>query len=276
MNEFENAEVVKDSKGKQYHIGLTKNDIADKIILVGDPDRAKRIAKMLDKIEVEKSNREYLTFTGKYKGFSISVMATGMGCDNTEIAVIELCQLKFPITIIRCGTCGALQKDIGIGDLVISSGALRLENTSTFFVEESYPAIANYEVVIALLKAANEKKEKYHYGITATASGFYGAQGRHVPGFPIRDEGALDRIVKQGVKNLEMETSTLLTLASLRGFRAGAVCAVFASRPKNEFIKPDKKEKAEMKAVSTTLRAFELIDKIDKQKGRSDHWLPEL
>ena len=276
MSQFMSSESVKDATGKQYHIGLRSEDISDKIILVGDPGRVERISDLFEKKRFSTRNREFVSFTGTYKELEMTVLATGIGCDNTEIAVIELCQLKFPVTIIRCGSCGALQPEIEIADLVISSGALRLENTSTFFVEEGYPAIASHEIVLALLKSAAEKKFPFHFGITATASGFYGAQGRKIPGFPVKDAGLFDRLTKQGIKNFEMESSMLFTLASLRGFRAGTVCAVFASRPKDTFIDPDQKEEAEMKAIRTALDAFVILSRMDEKKGDAPFWLPDL
>lgn len=274
MNEYESSEVVKDKKGTQYHIGLKPEDISDKILLVGDPERVERIKNKFSEIRCIKKNREFNSFTGKYKKIEITVLGTGIGCDNTEIAIIELCQLKFPITVIRCGTCGALQDDINISDLVISTGALRLENTSTFFVEPGYPAIANHEIIIALIKSAQENSYPFHCGITATTSSFYGGQSRHIPGFPLRDEELIIRLKKQGIKNFEMETSTLFTLATLRGFRAGSVCVVFASRQNNKFIKPDEKYVAEDKAIITGLNAFKNIHEIDKQKGKMQYWIP--
>lgn len=276
MSKFESSEIVKDETGKQYHIGLGRDDISDKIVIVGDPERAKRVADYFETVRVSAQNREYVSFTGTYKGFELTVLSTGIGCDNTEIAVVELCQLRFPLTIIRCGSCGALQPDIEIGDLVISSGALRLENTSTFFVEEGYPAIASHEVILALLKSATDEHFPHHFGITATASGFYGAQGRQIPGFPVKNEGLLDGLTKQGIKNFEMESSTLFTLASLRGFRAGTVCVAFASRSRNEFIEPERKHEAESRAIKTSLRAFEILNKMDEQKGDAPYWLPDF
>jgi len=276
MSEYESSEIVKDDKGKQYHIGLKPDEIAQYIMFVGDPARARLVADFFDEIRISKQNREFVCLTGKYKGFDLTVLGTGIGCDNTEIAVIELCQLRYPITIIRCGTCGAIQDDINIGDIVISKGALRLENTSTFFVEESYPAISSHEVNLALIKSAVNHNQKLHFGITATCSGFYGAQSRHIPGFPIKDENLFDRLKKQGIKNYEMETSTLLTLASLRGFRAGTVCVVFASRTKNEFINPDQKTDAEKNAIKITLNAFEIIYNMDKTKGKNEYWIPDI
>ncbi len=276
MDGYESAEIVRDGENRQYHIGLAPADVSDKILLVGDPDRVERVAAYFSNIRVQNRSREFVSMTGTYRGFEITVMSTGIGCDNTEIAVIELCQLKFPITVIRCGTCGALQEDIGLGDVVITSGAVRLENTSTYFVEKGYPALSNHEVVISLLKSASMNNVRHHLGITATCPGFYGAQCRHVPGFPIRDEGLFDRLVRQGVKNFEMETSTLLTLAGLRGFRAGAVCSVFASRQKNVFINPEDKLRAENNSIITALGAFEVLGKIDARKDGAIHWVPDL
>lgn len=265
-----------DETGRQYHIGLRSGDISHRIILVGDPERAKRVSGFFEKVRVSKQNREFVSFTGTYRGFEITVLATGIGCDNTEIAVLELCQLRFPLTMIRCGSCGALQPDIEIGDLVISAGAVRLENVSTFFVEHGYPAIASHEVNLALLKSAACQKFPHHFGITATAPGFYGAQGRHIPGFPVRDEALFDRLARQCIKNFEMESSTLFTLASLRGFRAGTVCAVFASRPENKFVEPAQKAEAELRAIKTALVAFEILNRMDEEKGDAPFWLPDL
>jgi len=276
MNKFDSAENVRDSSGRQYHIGLTKEEVSDKIILVGDPARAKLISEYFDKIRVKRENREFVSYIGEYKGTELTVMSIGIGASCMEIAVIELSQLVFPLTVIRCGTCGALQEDINIGDLVISSAALRLEKTTSYYVEESFPAVADYEVSVALLKSAHDLKMSYHYGLTATAPGFYGAQGRRIEGFPLKDEGLIDRLIKQNIKNLEMECATLLTLSTFRGFRAGAVCAVFASRTKNKFISPDAKKDVETKAVECTLNAFLLLDKMDKQKGENKFWLPEI
>lgn len=276
MGEYKSAERVADSTGRQYHIGLGPGEVGEYVMVVGDPARAERVAGLFDRVRVSRNNREFVSHTGSYRGAEITVMATGIGCDNTEIAVIELCQLRYPLTIIRCGSCGGLQPDMEIGDLVISSGALRLENTSTFFVEEGFPAIASHEVALALLKAAADGGFPHHLGITATASGFYGAQGRHIPGFPVRDESLMDRLTAQGVQNFEIETSTLLTLAALRGFRAGSVCTVFASRPRNKFIDPDRKEGAELKAIRTGLRAFEIMRQMDREKNGAPYWLPEI
>lgn len=276
MSQFESSEILLDKSGVQYHIGLGKDDISDKIIVVGDHKRAKMISGMFDRVLVTKTNREYITYTGIYKNLKMSVMATGMSAANMEIAVIELCQLVYPLTIIRCGTCGALNDTVEIGDFIISSGALRLENTVSYYVEDNYPALASYEVSIALLKETDKKMDNYHYGITATAPGFYGAQCRNIPGFYVKDSTLIDRLKKQNVKNMEMETSTLFTLANVRGFRAGCICVAIASRNKNKFADKIDIKKYEKDIGEICLEALVNIEKIDKAKNGKSVWIPEF
>jgi len=222
-------------QGRQYHIGLARGELAETVLLCGDPARAERVAGLFDRVRLSRTHREFLTHTGSWKGVPLSVMSTGIGADNTEIAVIECSRIASSPTFIRIGSCGALQKNIRMGELIISSGAVRLENTSTFFVHEGYPAMAHYEVLMALVAAAESVKAPYQVGLTATAPGFYGAQCRQVEGFPLRDPGLIDSLARQGVLNYEMETSALFSLACLGGFRAGSVCAVYAQRPAGKF-----------------------------------------
>ena len=253
---FVSAERVEDGDRRQYHIGLAPGEVERSILLVGDPARAERVARRMSKVRVEKRHREFVTFTGRIDDLELSVMATGIGCDNTEIAVVELSQIVSSPCFIRAGTCGALQKDMKLEDLVISTGALRLENTSTYFVHEGFPAVAHWQVVAALVAAAEEGRRRHHVGITATAPGFYGAQGRRDSGFEPRFPDLPDQLARMGVKNLEMETSTLFTLSAMRGFRAGAVCTVFANRPKNRFIAPDRKIAAEEACLDVAIAAL--------------------
>ncbi|MCB9832415.1 MAG: nucleoside phosphorylase [Planctomycetes bacterium] len=254
--EFESAEKVHDEAGRQYHIGLAPGEVAQRILTCGDPARARRIAARFDRIDLERANREYLTFTGEYRGRALSVMATGMGPDNTEIAVIELCQVVAEPIFLRVGTCGGLQPNMEIEDLVISTGSLRLENTSTFFVHEGFPAVAHYEVVATLVEAARRLGRRHHVGITATAPGFYGAQGRKGLGFEPRFPDLPDQLARMGVKNMEMETSALFTLAAMRDLKAGAICVIFANRPRNVFIAGDRKTAAEDAAIDVALEAI--------------------
>ncbi len=273
---FKSAEVVSTAEGRQYHIGLAPGEVAPYILMCGDPARAHKVAGYFDEAADPISHREYVTITGKYKGIPLSVMATGMGPDNTEIAVIELAQIVKKPTFIRIGTSGSLQKDINIMDLVISTGAVRLENTSTAFVVEGYPAVANYEIVLALQEAANKSKYKYHLGLTGTGSGFYGVQGRRVPGFPPRDPELPAKLGEMNVANLEMESSCLFTLSTLADLRAGTVCAIIAERHTNVFIDPDDLKKVEKYCIEVGLSAFEILSKMDKAKGESRYWIPSM
>jgi uridine phosphorylase len=270
------SEHIEDTAGHQYHIGLAPGEVAEFIMLVGDPARAAMVADLLDEVELERRQREFVTYTGRYQGMPLSVVAIGMGAGNAEIAVIELCQCTRQPTMLRCGTSGGLAPDIGLGDLVITQAAYRLEETSLNYVGEGYPAVADLEVTLGLIEAAERLELSYHLGITATAAGFYGAQGRDLPGFPPRRPDILTDLVRQGVKNLEMETSCLLTLASLRGFRAGAVCAVLANRRDQVFVTPEDKETAERNCILVGLEAMQNLARLDLERGDKRHWHPGL
>lgn len=274
---YQSAQVVRTAEGRQYHIGVAPGEVAERILLVGDPARADKVAARFDSVRLRRTSREYVTITGEYRGAPLTVTATGIGCDNTEIAVIELTQCVERPTFIRVGSCGALAPGIELGDLVISTGAVRLESTSTYFVPEGYPAVAHHEVVLALLEAtADLPDRRAHAGLTATAAGFYGAQGRNVPGFPPRDPELPARLAAIGVKNMEMECSLLFTLAQLRGLRAGAVCAVYANRGADTFVDTDLKDRAEAAAIEAGLGAVEVLRRMDATRGAGAFWRPGL
>ncbi len=266
---IQSSEIVSDAENRQYHINLAPGELAEKIIFVGDPQRAVKASKFLDNIRIERKNREFFTYTGKYKGTEISIMSTGIGTDNVEIAMVECIQITKEPSFIRVGSCGGLQPEMDVGDMVISTGAVRLENTSLFFVDEGYPCVASYEVVLALIAACEKNELTYHMGFTASASGFYGAQGRNIPGIPLKYPDLQERMTNMNVANFEMESSTLFTLASLKGLRASTICAVYASRPQGTFIGPDTKKEAERTCILAGLDAFKVLEKMDEQKKKS-------
>jgi len=257
--------IIQGGKGrdmaKQYHIALKEGEVASNVLLCGDYSRAEKVAGHFDSIKLKRQNREFVTYTGTYKKLPITVMATGIGPANTEIALVEISQIAKDLNIIRVGSCGGLQKNMALGDLVISSAALRLENTSLFFVPEGYPAVAHYQVVQALKQSAEDLKYRHHVGLTATAPGFYGAQGRVVNGFPILTTDITKYFSKLGILNFEMETSTLLTLAQLKNYRAGSICTVYVDRYKYKVIGEVEKNKAEEKCIKTALNALEILSK---------------
>lgn len=263
MGSYESAERVQDEAGRQYHIGLAPGEVAPWVILVGDPGRVEAVAAHFDERRFEQQNREYTSVTGMCRGREITVLGTGIGCDNTEIAVVELLECRRDLTLLRIGSCGALQPEIAIGDVVISTGAVRLESTSLGFVDEGYPAVAHHEVVLAAISGAEAEGVPYHTGLTACASGFYGWQGRRGQLIEPRDPDLPERLGRWRVANFEMETSTLFTLATLAGIRAGAACAVFANRPANRFIDPDAKAEAEAAAIRCGLAAIDTLAHMD-------------
>jgi uridine phosphorylase len=263
---------------RQYHIALDRGEVAEYLLLPGDPDRAARMATRLDSIELERRNREFASVTGTYKGVRLTVLSTGIGTDNIEIVMTEILAVTERPTLIRVGSCGALQPDIGLGELVISTGAVRLETTTAWYVHEGYPAIADGEAVLALTEAATRLGHRHHVGITATAPGFFGPQGRPVARLPIRYPDFAAEMARQRVLNFEMEASALLTFASLAGCRAGVVCAVYAQRTTGAFVEGEIKDLAEAACVDTGLEALSILAAMDdvKRSAGVDRWRPTL
>ena len=263
---------------RQYHIGLGPGDLAEYILLPGDPDRTERIATRLENIEGSWRHREFASVTGTYRGERVSVVSTGIGTDNVEIVVAEILAITERPTFIRVGSCGALQPEIAVGDLIISSGSVRLEATTGFFVHEGYPAVADYEAVAALVEAAAKLGHRAHVGITATAPGFFGAQGRPIPRLPIRYPDLAEEMARQRVLNFEMEASALLVLAGLAGCRAGVVCAVYAHRPTGDFATGEARSRAEAACVETGLEGLWNLAAMERQKrsAGTDRWRPSL
>jgi uridine phosphorylase len=266
------AERIETSERRQYHLGAAPGEVADLILLVGDPERAQMVAQRCSGLTFNAQNRDYHIYTGTHRGRALSVVCVGMGAGCMEIALVELCQIVREPILIRAGSSGALQPDIQLGDLVIAQGALRMETASLGYVEPGFPAFAHAEAQIALVRAAAERGVRHHVGVTATAAGFYGAQGRTVGGFSPRDPELIERLTRQGVKNLEMETSCLLTMAALRGLRAGAVCATFASRPRDAFIDEHGRATAETDVVEVGLSALHYLADMREQRGQLLHW----
>ena len=263
---------------RQYHIELGPGELAEYILLPGDPDRSARIASRFETIELERRNREFASVTGTYRGQRVSVVSTGIGTDNVEIVVAEILAITERPTFIRVGSSGALQPEMRLGDLAITTGGVRLEATTSFYVHDAFPAVAHYEAVVALVEAAERLGHRYHVGITATAPGFFGAQGRPIPQLPIRYPDLAEETARQRVMNFEMEASALLVLASLAHCRAGVVCAVFANRTTGEFVDGVQKDAAEAACVETGLESLMILAEMDGQKrdAGTDRWRPSL
>jgi len=263
---------------RQYHIDLAPTELAEYVLLPGDPERTARIAGRFDDVEFERQNREFASATGTFGGRRISVVSTGIGTDNVEIVVAEILAITDRPTFIRVGSCGVLRDDIALGELVITSGAVRLDATTKYFVDDGYPAVADYAAVAALVEAAHRLGHRAHVGITATAPGFYGAQGRPIPQLPIRFPDLADEMTRQGVTNFEMEASALLVLAGLAKCRAGVVCTAYAQRVSGAFVQGEQKDQAESACIETGLEALRLLADMDDamQANGALHWRPSL
>lgn len=256
-------------EGKQYHINCKVGDVAPSILIPGDPARVGKIASLWDSAREIANHREYHTMTGKYQGIPISSTSSGIGGPSLAIAVDELCRIGVQ-TFIRVGSTGGIQKGQKLGDLVISTGAVRLDGASRDFVIPEYPAIAHYEVVMALIQAAEELKMKYHVGITASTDTFYTGQGRpayenYLPSF--KEDLYRDLQIAR-VQNFEMEAATLFTMASIFGKRAGAVCVVIANRVTDEFAITDEAEKRAGLVASRAVSILARWDKIKTKKNK--------
>jgi uridine phosphorylase len=266
------------SDDRQYHIDLGPGELGEYILLPGDPDRVARIAERMEVVEVERQHREFVSVTGAFRGLRVSAVATGIGTDNVEIVLAEILALVPRPTFIRIGSSGALRPEIAIGDLVITTGAVRLETTTAWYVHEGYPAVANHEVVVALVEAGARLGLPTHLGITATAPGFFGPQGRPIPQLPIRYPDLADEMRRQGVVNFEMEASAVLVLAGLAGCRAGAVCGVFAQRALGTFADAEERRSTEARTIDIGLEALSVLAEMDRQRemAAAPQWRPSL
>ena len=256
------------SNGKQYHIACEKGDLAEYLLVPGDPERVPKIASFWDSAKEVSSHREFYSFTGKYKSVPISALSSGIGPACMAIVVNEASHVGVH-TFIRVGSTGAIQKGIDCGDLIISTAAVRLDCASNCYIMPEYPAVASYEVLLALIEAAESLGiTNYHVGITATTADFYAGQNRPAASIS-RMEDLLPTLQKARVLNFEMETATLFTLASLSGLRAGSVCDVYANRCTNK-LEP---EAGEENAIKVANEAAKILYNWDaKKRKKKKHW----
>ena len=252
--------------GKQYHIACGQGDLAEYLLVPGDPDRVPRIASFWDSAKEVSSNREFRSFTGTYKDVAVSALSSGIGPACMSIAVNEASNIGVR-TFVRVGSTGAIQRSIACGDVIISSAAVRLDCTSNCYIMPEYPAVANYEVLLALIEAAESLNiQNYHVGITATTADFYAGQNRPIKSHStLETTNLLPTLQKAGVLNVEMETATLYTLASLYGLRAGAVCAVYNTLVTNEI----KRGAVEENAIKIANESTKILSEWDTKKRKS-------
>lgn len=259
---------------RQYHIEVTADEIAPTVLVPGNPERVGTIADCWDHAEEIAHHREYRTLTGTVDGTPISVTSTGIGSPSAAIAVEELARIGVD-TVMRVGSCGTVDPEIALGDLVITIGAVRQEGTSDEYVRQDYPASADDRVVNALVAAAEKLGYSYHTGLTLSTDSFYAGQGRPgVGGYQAPGtEDFIEDLQAMNVTNIEMETSAICTLGNLYGLRTGAVCTVYANRATGEFDVT-----GEHKAAEVASLAARILARMDEQVATADakRWHPGL
>lgn len=219
--------------GIQYHLHVKKGDVGRYVILPGDPKRVALIAKYLDDAKMIADSREFITYTGTLLGEKVSVTSTGIGGPSAAIAVEELFKVGAD-TFIRMGTCGGIKLSVMGGDVVIATGAVRAEGTSREYAPIEFPAVADFSVVDAMRKAANKLGLKSHTGIVQCKDSFY---GQHEPELmPVSYDlmNKWEAWKRLGVLCSEMESSTIFTVASYLGARAGSLFFVVGNQEREK------------------------------------------
>lgn len=264
------SELVLNHQGAIYHLGLHPEQLADRMIVVGDPARVELISQRFDSVELKVMSREFCTHTGRVGDKRVTALSTGIGVDNIDIVINELDALRNidlksrevrpelnPLKIVRLGTSGALSRDIPVGSFVHSNYALGLDGVLHYYAGEFEKD--EDELLAAFLKHTNWPikgitpyvvrgdrelgalfQDGFYQGITATACGFYGPQGRELR-LPLAFEklNTLMSEFRHGdlpLANYEMESSALFGLGAALGHQTTTVCAVIANRLRNEFL----------------------------------------
>lgn len=272
MGPESHSDLILNPDGSIYHLHLLPGDIAETIILVGDPGRVKQVSGFFDQVEIRKENREFVTHTGSFKGKRLSVLSTGIGTDNIDIVLNELDALvnvdlekralkaeRSSLRLIRLGTSGALNADIKTGALILSKISGGFDGLYHYYKDEQNICIP--EISASFVKHTNWKnslplpyfvpaseklaslfeKEVSHSGITISTPGFYAPQVRGIRLEPY-DKGLIDRIESftfKGLRinNFEMESSALYALSALMGHEALTMCVAIANRITLSFLK---------------------------------------
>jgi len=292
MRFFPATDLVLDKSNRVYHLGLHRENISEKIIIVGDQDRVSQVSSFFDHIEHQSQHREFVCHTGHYKGHRITALSTGIGTDNIDIVINELDALvnidlnsrieleqKTRLSIIRIGTCGILQPDIPVHSFILSSHAIGFDNVAHFYdiaFNESDMSLKNQflshiNIPNQIEPYAIHSSEKLHNllisnninsGITITSSGFYGPQGRSLR-LKTHTENLhlpLGSFNWNGTKilNFEMESSTLFALGDALGHETCTICLGVANRPNFEFSKGYTEKMNEL--IAYTLDKIILVD----------------
>ena len=214
---------------KQYHLQIAPGDVGEYVILPGDPKRCLKIAKYLDNPVLIADNREFTTYTGWLAGKKVSVTSTGIGGPSASIALEELvkCGAK---TFLRIGTCGGMDLDVKSGDIVIASGAIRMEGTSKEYAPIEYPAVADFMITNAIARAATQLGQTYHVGVVECKDAFYGQHNPEIMPVSYELTNKWEAWLRMGCLASEMESAALFIVGSFLRVRVGSLFLVLANQ----------------------------------------------
>lgn len=247
-----------EGSGKQYHTGVGPEDIGQYVILPGDPKRCAKIAEHFDNPVLVADSREYVTYTGTLDGVKVSVTSTGIGGPSAAIALEELAKCGAH-TFIRVGTCGGMQTEVCGGDVVIASGAVRMEGTSKEYAPIEYPAVSDIEVTNALIKAAKEIGVRSHVGVVQCKDSFFGQHEPEVMPVSYELENKWQAWLRMGCLASEMESAALFISGSFLRVRVGSCFLVVANQERAKAGLPNEQVHDTELAIRTAVEALKIL-----------------
>ena len=250
--------------GTQYHIGLKQGDIGEYVILPGYPKRCEKIAAYFDNPTLVADKREFVTYTGFLDGTKVSVTSTGIGGPSASIALEELVKVGGK-QFIRVGTCGGMDLNVKSGDLVIATGAVRMEGTSKEYAPIEFPAVADYDIVSALKKSAESLNLPYHIGIVECKDAFYGQHNPEIMPVSYELENKWEAWKRLGCLASEMESAALFVVASFLKVKIGSIFLVVANQEREKLGLENPVVHDTDMAIKTAVEALKIL--INKDKG---------
>lgn len=253
--------------GKQYHIDVAEGEVGKYVILPGDPKRCAKIAAYFDNAELVADKREYVTYTGYLDGVKVSVTSTGIGGPSAAIALEELVKCGAD-TFIRVGTCGGMEIDVKGGDMVIATGAIRMEGTSKEYAPIEFPAVANIDVVNSLVQASKTLNQNYHVGVVQCKDSFY---GQHSPETKPVSYELMDKWnawLRCGCLASEMESAALFVASSYLRVRVGSVFLAIANQERAKAGLEDTQVHDTDAAIKVTIEGIRNLIKADKENNK--------
>ena len=253
---------------RQFHLQCVPGDVGRYCILPGDPGRCEQIAAWFDGAVHVRSSREFTTWTGTLLGEKVSAVSTGIGGPSAAIAMEELCNLGAD-TFLRVGTCGGIKLEVRSGDLVVATGAVRMEGTSREYAPIEYPAVPDFQVLQALVRGCRALGRPWHAGVVQCKDSFY---GQHSPGrMPVSYEleAKWEAWKRLGVLASEMESAALFTVAAARGARCGSVFHVIWNQEREKAGLDQQESHDTSAAVQAAVEAVKILIRQDRETEKS-------